>query len=255
VVAQGVSSVKLIQINVWLGNLMPSLFKFLEQEQPDIICTQEILSTSLSLPMLPNYQIQERLSERFAYQFFAPTLSFMVAGSEVVLGNAVYSQHPIENPRTVFTYGEYLARQEASNFEDNVRNLQLCEIHAGDKVLTVANHHGYHELDPLGSAQTIESMQRAAAALASVNGPLIICGDFNINPASPAMREFDNLKLHNLTTEYQVDSTLSPASRVEHPVICDYIFTSDGIKVKSFEAADQIVSDHKALTVEFDLES
>jgi endonuclease/exonuclease/phosphatase family metal-dependent hydrolase len=252
--APGISGVKIIQANAWMGNLMSSLLTFLKQEQPDIICCQEIFSTPQSLLFFANHQIHGRLSELFAYQFFAPSLSFDVAGSEVQLGNAVYSRWPLENQRTYFTAGAYAPGQTASNLNVNIRNIQLCTIKLpGKQPLTVANHHGYWDPDPDGNEHTLASMKQAADQLASAEKPLIVCGDFNVHPGAAAMHEFDRLKLHNLTVEYGLDTTLSSASRVTRPVACDYILASDEVHVSSFKAASELVSDHKALVMEFEL--
>jgi exonuclease III len=46
---------KLVQVNVWMGRLTPTLIKFIKDEQPDIICMQEVFVSPVEVPV-PNRQ-------------------------------------------------------------------------------------------------------------------------------------------------------------------------------------------------------
>jgi len=251
VVAQ---TAKIIQINAWFGRLKPALLDFIEEQQPDILCTQEDLIAPLGASALSAaHDVHERLSEKFPHQFFARTITFDLEGETVTQGNAIYSGIPMENNRFLFTSGTYTdAKQQGDDFDYNVRNLQLTELDMGNgKVFTIANHHGHHEKNSNGSKRSIESMKKVASTLLDVTGPLIVCGDFNVNPTSPAMRPLDQVALRNLTVEHALDSTLSTASSVPVPVVCDYILVNNEVQVKSFSMTEELISDHKALVMEF----
>jgi endonuclease/exonuclease/phosphatase family metal-dependent hydrolase len=245
---------KIIQANVWFGRLLPSLLEFIKEEQPDVLCTQEDLITPDGFAAPTDPEVHERLAEQFPYQFFAPAITFDLEDRTVTQGNAIYSRWPIENKRTIFTSGSFSDEKAVGDFDYNVRNIQLATVRMGNgKELTVANHHGHHELNAAGSERSVESMRQAAGTLAIVGGPLIVCGDFNVNPQSPAMRPFDDLKLHNLTVEHGLTNTLSTASAVPRAVVCDYILVNNEVQVKSFGVSEQVVSDHKALIMEFEV--
>ena len=61
----------------------------------------------------------------------------------------------------------------------------------------------------------------------------------------------DKTSLINHTRENQIKTTLSQLSRVPVDVACDYIFTSRDINIKKFSVSDVLVSDHKALILDF----
>lgn len=64
-----------------------------------------------------------------------------------------------------------------------------------------------------------------------------------------------NQNFHNLIEEYKIESTRpefeNGLNKGHH--VCDYIFVSDEIKVKSFEVLNTDVSDHLPLVLDFDI--
>jgi len=247
---------KLIQVNTWLGHLMHPLLNYIDQEQPDIICAQEILQSDSRNPLFDVYNTGDELAKRFPYHFFAPTYDFESLGAKVMQGNAIYSRFPITDPETHFITGKYQSNQLTANFARNIRNLQICTITLPDsKALTVANHHGFHDLNPLGNQRTVEALECVADQLATKPRPLIFCGDLNVNPSSPALKALDKLKLHNLSTLHKLPATLSTAHRIPNSqeIVCDYVFISEEIKVVNFTASEVVISDHKPLVLEFEL--
>lgn len=250
--ALGVAEMKLIQLNMWMGHLMHPALAFIDEQAPDILCAQEILQSDTAHPLFDYFQLHERLCERFAYQYFSPTLSFWSSGVTVQLGNAMYSRLPLTNTATAFTSKQYTPDQTADTYVRNIRNIQRAQLELPDgRRLTIANHHGFHDVDPLGNEQTVEAMHKAAQFLGEVSGPLVFCGDLNVLPESPALRELDDLGLRNLTAEHGIATTLSTATRVKRDVACDYIFINDEIKLEKFHAGEVVVSDHKPLILEF----
>jgi endonuclease/exonuclease/phosphatase (EEP) superfamily protein YafD len=94
-------------------------------------------------------------------------------------------------------------------------------------------------------------MQLVKSKLEKLPQPLIFAGDLNVRTESPAMREWDGF-LDDLTAQYSVTTTLSVLGKVTD-VPCDHILVSEGVKVSSFHVADDLVSDHNALILEFDI--
>lgn len=243
---------KIVQINVWEGRHLASLLQFLAEENPDVLCAQEVVTAPDGMEIATNHEVHKLLYSLFAYQYFSPTVVYNLDGDMVTMGNAIYSVWPIENAQTVFTYGQGVHVETVDEFDYNIRNIQVCQLRVEpNKMITIANYHGYHEPNSHGSDKSVQTMQRAADVLQDVSGPMIVCGDFNVNPQSPAMRPFDSLKLRNLTVESGLKTTLSRASHVRVPVICDYILTSEDIVVNDFTVSDKLVSDHKAQILTF----
>jgi len=245
---------KVIQLNIWLGHLLNPALAFIDRENPDILCAQEVFSCEAGLGLFDYYQTHQRLFERFPYQFFASTFSLQVLGEPVEYGNAIYSKFPIHDESVDFTHGQYTQNQTVKNFEHNIRSVQQCKVTLPDgKTISIANHHGFHGTNFNGTDASVASMRKVATSLQAADTPLIFCGDLNVNQASQTAHELDILKLRNLAAEFEIKTTLSSAHRLALELACDYIFVSPSIKVDKFYASDAVVSDHKALILDFEI--
>lgn len=248
-------TMKLIQVNIWQGRILRNLLKFLEAEQPDIICMQEVLSTPVKIPVWDMMQSLESIKQTtgLEHSFYAPVWGFRLMDTKVYHGNAIVSRYPLLDQQTIFTNGHF--EEEVGNISGmhNVRNAQIARVQAEEGSFTVVNHHAHWELTPQGSATSVERLQRLAAAVTPIEGPLLVAGDFNVNPTSEAIERFEEkVNLRNLTREHNVTKTLS---ELGHPVevACDYIFINEAIRERRFEVSTALVSDHAALIFEFEL--
>ncbi len=237
-----------MQLNIWFGHLLSPALDLIDQEAPDILCVQEVVSSPNGYPLFDTYQTHERLSEKFSHQFLAPTFSFEALGETCDYGNAIYSKYPISEEHVEFTHGAYDRNLTIKTAGSNIRNIQHCKITLSDgKTVTIANHHGFHNRNADGSDESAASMRKAAAILQGVGEPLILCGDLNVNPNSDTIRELDPLQLRNLSSESKLKTTLSSAHRFTYDLVSDYILVSPTLDVESFHLPDAVVSDHKAL--------
>lgn len=249
---------KLIQLNIWQGRLIKDVVTFIKDEQPDILCMQEVLDCKATVPM-PNEMFESlraiKEAGAFPYVFFAPIFSAEIAGTIYSFGNAILSRYPLQDQRTIFTNGEYIALMTPKNYQNNARNMQIARVITDSgKQFTLVNHHAHWELNDIGSVMSIEKMTVVADHLRDLPKPLIVAGDFNVTGASPAMAPIHEL-LEDLTTSHAITTTLSrlsPISRTK-PVPCDHVCVSKDVNVKKYTASDALVSDHLALVCEFSL--
>ncbi len=251
---------KLIQVNTEQGHLLAPLLNFISEQQPDIICAQEVLNSQEKIRLSANYQTLEHIKKAgdFSHHFFSPTWSFEAFGTDVQIGNAIFSKFPISNQQTVFIRGQYEQKITFQNADINIRNLQICSLEISGRRLNIANHQAYLAgPNPLGDEQSIIFAEKVARHLQPYLNCLIFCGDLNFIPSSPALEPLTKLGLRNLTVEFNVKTTLSSIHRAPQEdkdrVACDYVFYSDNIKINRFSVSDKIVSDHKALILEFDI--
>ncbi len=240
---------KIIQLNLWLGHILDAALAYIDRENPDVLCAQEVNSAEHGYGLFASYQTHQRMSELFPYQFFAPTYSYQALGETVQYGNAIYSQLPLENTSVTFTAGAYKDNRTIGSRGFEIRNLQVCEVNHGDGVLTIANHHGYHTPSPEDTADTIASMHQTAKRLRQVKTPLVLCGDMNAGPTSRTLAQLEPLGLRNLTVEHHITHTLSSVHRIKAGAVSDYILVSPNLTVTGFHEANEIVSDHKALAL------
>jgi len=250
---------KVMQLNVWAGRLTNRIVELVKAEQPDVICMQEVFGAGDTEIRVPNnfFDVLERVAHAGNYEttFFAPKYSIDYGGHLVEYGNAMVLNQPLLSQETYFVQGSYTDKIDpaASNVsrDDGPYNLQIAQINIDSTKLTIANHHGFWQPEPIGTAKTVECMQRVADKLHDVDGPLILCGDLNVSADSPAMRVFDGF-LEDLTATHNIKSTLSKLHYVEN-VACDHILVSPEVNVKGYRAVDVLASDHQALIIEFEV--
>jgi endonuclease/exonuclease/phosphatase family metal-dependent hydrolase len=243
---------KIIQLNIWGGKLGQQIIDFLRAENPDLVCLQEV--NNLKGPS--GYKFFATLDEikegvGFSDVFMSPTYSSRYMERNLEYGNAILSKFPIVSTKTVFTSREFVRNFDTTKDGGNIRNLQLAKVKVNGEPLNILNHHGYHMPDSkAGNDETVRQMRIIADTISSTTGPLIFCGDLNLAPDSQSIAVI-NKRLTNLSAKYGLRCTYSQLSVVD--TVCDYIFVNDQVKVRSFKMSAELVSDHKALILEFDL--
>lgn len=254
---------KLIQVNAWLGRLNAPLARFIRAQQPDIVCMQETFAPNPEVikAFANQYNFVNEIVEagHFSHKFFTPAWGFTMGGTVINVGNLILSKYPLDNRRSFHTYNHYYVRRQSSDALPNTRVWHACTVQLPkDKTLSIANYQGYLAgANAKGDNTTVQTMQKVRGVLASLARPLIFSGDLNVSTDSPALDTLSDLGLKNLTLAYKVTTTLSSAHRApdkdRSSVACDYIFVSNEVRVLDFRVSDELVSDHKALILEFDI--
>lgn len=245
---------KIITLNTWQGRFFRNFVPFFEREDADIICMQELNKTDGYIPTLHSLETWNDVKEStlLAHTYYSPTWSYDVMGRKAEFGNGLLSRFPITHKETIFTHGSY-KKVTADNYETNVRNAQIVTLDTPQGVLTVVNHHAWWETDGMGSPTSKKKLEILVEKLKDINNPLIIVGDFNVWGKSEALLYLSKeLHLRDLTEEYNLGSTLNELV-TPYTVACDHIFVNSHIKVKNFAMSDELLSDHKALILDFDI--
>lgn len=241
---------KLIQLNMWGGRLEGVLRDFFSKQSPDILCLQEAVSYQKGDAgfMLPVERIQEICS--LPYMVFGPVFSFNLMQATASFGNCILSKYPIQKSEILFTNLEHKENFDFNEHDGNVRNFVHASIEIAGKTYELVTHHGYHIPDHKnGTKETIEQMRQLAEYVKQLEGPTILTGDFNLAPSSESLKELNNI-LTNLPVSHKLKTTRTPLTHKTE--VCDYIFINDGIGVHKFSTSDEMISDHKALILEFE---
>jgi endonuclease/exonuclease/phosphatase family metal-dependent hydrolase len=243
---------KLIQLNAWGGRLENQIGNFLKGEEPDILCLQESISFNAAggsglFITTENIQYQNKLP----YEVFAPVFSFNYMSGKAKFGNGIFSHLPIANSKVVFTHLEHKDNFTWSEEVPNMRNFVHAEIDINGLKCHVITHHGYwiHE-HKNGNEETLKQMDQISKYIEKLEGPIILTGDFNLAPSSKSLETLNKM-LINLPVKHKLVTTRT--SLTHKTEVCDYIFVNDKISVNEFSASDEIVSDHKALILDFGL--
>ena len=132
-----------------------------------------------------------------------------------------------------------------------MRNFVHVALETPKGILHVLTHHGFRDPNTKdGSDENTRQMKIIASYIDSLEGPIILAGDFNLHPKSKSLQPIHD-RLTNLCTKYDLRSTRSELAKRQE--VIDYIFVSDDISVKDFHASEMILSDHKALILDFDM--
>lgn len=244
---------KIMQINIWAGRMARGLVRYIEKEQPDIICMQEVFGADFSVPTPDRmFDILSRLKEAsgLEHEYFSRRYSIDVIGKTAPYGNAILSRFPFVSTRVAQIENEIIEHMDTPDEVRNIINVQIVTVNIDGEIWTIANHHGHHEYDPDGNDDSVAAMRRVADELQNVEGPLVLCGDLNVRPKSPAMRVFDNW-LDDIVVHSDARTTLARIN-VDRDIVCDHLLINDKVVVKSFKVDNVIISDHYPLVAELE---
>ncbi len=248
--ANGVCSVKLLQLNIWGGRLEKQIVELIKRQDPDFICLQEAISTPGDAALAVTVeQIAEEAG--YAHVFMSPVFSFNLMNKTAHFGNAILSKQPFSAEDTIFTNLTHKLSFDFDTDDYNIRNLQHVSINIDDKQLHILNHHGHHVREHKnGNDDTMRQMKQIADYVDTLSGPILLTGDFNLAPDSQSL-SLINKRLINLPVTYNLKTTRNQLTSKQE--VCDYIFMNEAISITDFRALDDLVSDHQALVVEFNL--
>lgn len=239
-----------MQLNVWGGRLAPQILQLVKAENPDILCLQEAIDLpggKGALFVTPE-EIKEAIQAE--HMFMSPVFTLNYMNRKAGFGNCIISKFPFAQKETVFTAHEHMTDYDLLSHEPNMRNLQYARLLLPDKSeLHVLNHHGHHNHQhKRGDDETMRQCGIIADYAKKLDQRVLVSGDFNLDPDSESLGQINSL-FTNLTIEAGLKTTRTQLTHKTEA--CDYIFTGEDIKVGSFKALDEIVSDHKALVLNF----
>ncbi|HEY1096153.1 MAG TPA: endonuclease/exonuclease/phosphatase family protein [Alphaproteobacteria bacterium] len=236
---------KLIQLNLWDGRLIRNIEQFLQDQQPDILCLQE-------LEFYPDHADWHLAALKkvtgLEHHYFSRALGYKHFGKDCEWGNCIISRYPLLDKHSHFVHGEYDPDWYIGK-DFNKRNVQSARVETPAGTFNIVNHHGLHVPGTkLGNDLITSVMQGIYDHIVTLGGPTILTGDFNLAPESPSLNVLND-NMRNLCVENNIETTRNfTAKRLVE--VCDYIYVSRDIKVKNFYVPDDIMSDHQPLVLE-----
>lgn len=247
------STLKILQLNMWFGKLPHPILKLITQEQPDIIFLQEAVRLVRPVSTGGLYLTVDEIMQECEYSecFYAACFELNHFGG-MWMGNCILSRHPLSAEQYEFLTDNSFERNFSFRGGSyNIRNVQICKVRVGSAEIALYNHHGFHVKDhKRGNDETVRHMKRIHQLMSGESAPVIFCGDLNLEPDSPSLellnRDFVN---HVVDGGYETTRTdLSPKTEC-----CDYVFTSRDLDVGSFVVSSFVASDHAALLAEINI--
>lgn len=241
---------KLIQLNTWSCKLSTEIVRLFEHEKPDVVTLQEVVSAEFDGKILDTIdQIVDAYP--FTGNYYTPLVEFSFMHRRAMRGNMIASKLPIVKSCEHWTHGSYT---EDFDYVDSggynvARNIAHAQINTPEGILNVLTLHGYHIKEHKnGNEETVRACKELVEFASSLDGPIIITGDFNLSPTSESIR-LVNDSFRNLTTEYGFPTTRNHLTTKTE--VCDYIFVNDKITVNNAYMSDIVASDHNALILDF----
>lgn len=240
---------RLLQLNAWTIRLETRVLDMIEKERPDIMTLQEVLESESDLSYFPTLS-QLVARAQFNNTYFSPAYSLAFAGRDTEFGNATISKSPFLETDTLFTHLGYTKNMQFDKDDYNIRNFQhVIVTDQASRKVHILNHHGFHIPEhKKGSNITLKAIQQIIDYTKSLAGPIIIAGDFNLEPTSRSIEHLSS-QFCNLAVLYKLKTTRTDLTSKSE--VCDYIFINDQIEVNDFYMSDIIASDHRGLVLDF----
>lgn len=211
---------------------------YIAGKNPDIIGLNEMRSKGDS----PDYDDQVGIvggKAGYEHVYFAEAIRF----GNNPYGNAMMSHYPFE-AQTVLIPESTPEEKAIEKTGYEIRCVLRADYDFGGKKLTVLTAHF-----GLAPSEAIHGAETVCALADSIDNPIVLMGDFNITPDSPALapirERFEDTEL--LLGEG--DHYTFPSDKPEMKI--DYIFTR-GVKAISAHINNDVVSDHCSIQAEIE---
>ena len=232
------------------------------EQSPDILCCQEFMGFKKGVT---RPQCIEDFAENvgFRYVYYNRKNNYG--------GNVIFSKYPMakvsedsgfgkEN-----TYGVMVSVDAGEKGKFHVANVHLLSYRISDdeiNVLTSASER-QNNLDTIGKSvlhklshafqRRSDELQSVLEGMPPVEGPIIICGDFNEPPLSYNYRQMQ--KAGFVDTFTKVGFGIKPTYAGKLPLLrIDYIWANDGVKPLDFERYKYKASDHYPIILDFKIQ-
>ncbi len=244
---------KLICLNTWGGRQGTDVINFFKKHKDvDIFLLQEIAHNALNSKSDINAQLFAHIAEALPNHqgFFAASINEM-------WGQALFVRKDIQvgKAETIFVHGS-VESFVPGDWSTMGRVLQVAELLLPNgKKIVVGNVHGLWVKDnKIDTESRIQQSNKIITALKSFSDEIILAGDFNLRPETESIKMIESeLGLKNMIKEYAIKSTRTPLYTKNDETFADFMFVSPTIKVKEFKVLPDVVSDHAALYLEWEV--
>jgi len=223
---------KIIFLNTWKGTQEKQIRDFLtkENETTDIFCFQEVDEKMQGIcgEILMDYLIIIETKPLTDGQFFY---------------NAIYIKKSIEILESTIVLRE---------IEEAGLGLHI-KIKINNKIFNIINCHGVpYPGDKLDTETRIVQSREILNFTKNINEPMIIGGDFNLDPDTKSIKMFEEKNFLNLIKKFEIKTTRNENSWAKYPdkqLFADYVFVKK-VEVNNFKVPDSDISDHLAMILE-----
>ena len=254
----GVSVLKFIQINIYKGQYLEALTRFLKDQNPDFISMQEVAAGELNL-CDKNLDLFEYFKKKLGLNGIVDKITKPADAKDSYLGNAVFSRFEITNSEVLAlkTFeGLTLAKIDmVENFPLFSRHLISAECVINGRKIHAISWHAAWTAPPTDTEETLRQAKEVAGFLKNLKEPFILGCDMNAviqgKTAGLINRVANNLMMNSgvLQTNHPKIHKIAPRG-----FLIDYIFTSPHFKLKKLEVPEVTISDHLPVIAELEFD-
>ncbi|EKU99233.1 metal-dependent hydrolase [Leptolyngbya sp. PCC 7375] len=263
---------KVVCLNAWGGKLYDKLIPYLSYVNPDILCLQEVVHTPAASKDWLTYKDSEHVLPQRAnfFQYVASALPEHVAvfcpAAQGVLWDED-SQVPSQWGLATFVRKSLPVIAQAQGFvykmfspygygeHPRSRNAHVIRVfdYERNRPVCIAHMHGLRDLR--GKMDTPERAEQAhkflsiTTQVAEEDDPIILCGDFNVEPDSETLKILSAAGLTELVTIRTTKGTRNSYYK-KSGRYADYMLVNSKVDVLDFKVVfDPEVSDHCPLVL------
>lgn len=264
---------KIVSLNGWGGKLLDPLLAYLRADPPDVLCLQEVVHSPATdadwltyrdgdhvLPQRPNFfrDVAAVLPGHVA-MFCPASQGVLWDGDDAVpsqFGLATFVRNTLPVTAQVQGFVHKAFSPHGYGEHPRPRNAHAVRLYdyARDRMVCVAHMHGLRDLN--GKLDTPERLVQAerlrdlVLTVAQPDDPLIVCGDFNVEPGSATFAVLGEIGLTDLVTTRGFAGTRTSHYR-KPGRFADYMLVNRQVTVESFTVlVEPEVSDHCPLVLE-----
>lgn len=259
---------KLVSLNIQGGAQGEAFFKYIEQvaKTADILCFQEVYDSKkhgiIGVGEHSDIFIQLKRKLKNFDVFFYPVSNkvwkYFRFKYSMVLGLAIFVKKSIKT-------GKYLSKHVKGTVNDEVdfkkgkeaNAVQCLEIFSGKEKFWVMNFHGMSRPgNKLDTPRRLKQSRIISGLIKKLNGPIVLCGDFNLMPKTESVKIVERAGMGNLISKFKIKNTRNSISWKRYgnkQNFADFTFVSSGVKVKNFIVPYNLASDHLPMVLEFSL--
>lgn len=233
---------------MWGGKLGKQIIDLIHKEDPDVVCFQEAMEFAGGKTFLFEDIDSIKQKTGYVYSDFRGQLGYNLMNRKAKMGLSIFSKRPIVKTDDFYTRLNFSDNFDLLDGDYNVQNLQRVTLDWNGEKLHILNHHGHHVPGHKnGDEETIRQCTMIADYIKKLDGYTVLCGDFNLLPNSNSLEIINSILDNHIKNSGTLTTRTSLTDKKE---VCDYIFTSRNIVTNNLLVHDDVVSDHKAITIE-----
>ena len=238
------------------------LMNMVRDQAPDILCCQEFSGFKSGMT---RQQCIKIFAEGAGYQYVYYNRKRNYGG------NVIFSKYPIAkvSEDSGFgkeeTYGVMVSVDAGEKGKFYVANVHLLSYRISDNEIDIlmSSPERPDNLDTIGKTvlyklsyafkQRSDELQQVLEGMPPVDGPVIVCGDFNEPPLSYNYRQMQ--KAGFIDTFTKVGRGIKPTYARKLPLLrIDYIWANDGVMPLNFKRYRYKASDHYPIMLDFSIQ-